>query len=446
MSAPFEFHPHSQKQEAALFGHQDHGYLLTVCTTGIQWGKTTVGALWLKMLMHLYPEPGNNFILTSPSFPILSQSTLPPFLASMDGLGRLDKKENCFILNYGGKDGARCWFRTGTNPDSIVGITNVRGILCDEAGLYSLYFWENIQGRAAFKNCPIMIVTSPYSLNWLYKEIIKPKQKDADARPDVLLIQARSDENPYFPKTVYEQRKATMDPRRFNMMFGGRFDRMEGLVYREFSEFENMMDYEPMPLYTRYVAGVDWGHTHPFVIVVRAITPDGYHIQVGEYYKTGLSALDMIEAGKQMARSWGIKVFYADPARPDMIADFNSAGLPCIGAKNDILDGIEHHRDLIRSRRYKIVRGSSPYTEDELETYHYPNPKDLKPDQDDLEPMPVDKDNHCMDANRYISVSTHQMVTKIHIPIPDDPKKMSHDQRLQYLRKPKRVGQTENWS
>lgn len=443
------FEPHSEKQELALFGYQDHKYPITLCTTGIQWGKTSVGAMWLKILMHMWPGPDNAFIITSPSFPILAQSTLPPFLSAMDGYGRYDKKINAFILNYKGKDGAHCYFRTGTNPDSVVGITNVRAILCDEAGLYSLYFWENIQGRAAFKDAPIMIVTSPYALNWLYKDIIRVKMKDSEARPDVLWIHARSDENPYFPKHVYDSRKATMDARRFNMMFGGRFDKMEGLVYQDFSESTNIIPPRELPQGTKIVAGIDWGTTHPFVILPRAITPDGYHYKIGEFYKTGLDVFGMIRSGSQMMQTYGISMFYADPARPDLIMAFNSAGLPTMAARNEILEGIEVHRDLINTRRLLVFEGTCPHSLDEYETYHYPQPKDIKPDQADKDPLPVDKDNHACDADRYVSIMTHQIAKVYKMatdPLPSDPSLMSHDQRIRWLKLKSRKGQFEKYS
>lgn len=432
---------HSDKQEQALFGHLDQGYRITACTTGIQWGKTSVGVHWLKLLMHLYRDKSDNFIITSPTFPIMSQSTLPPFLALMDGYGHYDKKHECFVMYNGGT----CWFRTGVKPDSIVGITNVRGILCDEAGLYSLYFWENIQGRASFKQAPIMIVTSPYALNWLYKEIIKPKMRDRAARPDVLWVHATSRENPHFPAQEYEDKKKTMDPRRFNMMYGGNFDRMEGLVY-DFQEDRNMVEPHELPQGTRYVGGIDWGYTHPFVLKVRAITPDGWHYDVAEFYKTGFTIKDMIMACRQKKSIFGVEKFYADPSRPDNIEELNRAGLTCVGANNDILDGIEHHRDLISSGKYKMFRGCAPHTEDELETYHYPEPKDRKPDQDDKEAPPVDKDNHCLDADRYISIHTHKIIKRqVSDKLPDDPSKMRHDQRLEWLKR-RKSHQTERWT
>ena len=382
-----EFLSHSDKQELVLFSEKR----IVVAATGIQWGKTLSGAMWLKMMMHTYTSDDDNFIITSPSFPILSQSTLPPFLKIMEGWGKHDKKENCFRMRGGGT----CWFRTGTNPDSVVGITNVRAILCDEAGLYTLYFWENIQARSSYCKAPIRIVTSPYSLNWLYKEIIRPKMKDPEARPDVDLIQAASKENPTFPEDEYEAKRLTMDPVRFQMMYGGNWGRMEGLVYKCYHEQENRVEAFKLPAGTRVFAGVDWGYSHPFVIVIRAITPTGQHYQIGEFYKTGMTIDKKKEIAKGLMQIHNIELFLADPANPDDIEAFNVAGLPCVGANNSIRKGIDAHYELIATRRYKIFVGTSPYTEDELEVYHYPEPKNLKPDQDDKEQLPVDKDNHC---------------------------------------------------
>ena len=67
------FKCHSPKQESALFSTHP----ITICATGIQWGKTTVGALWLKRMMHTHTSPDDNFLITSPTYPILAQSTLP---------------------------------------------------------------------------------------------------------------------------------------------------------------------------------------------------------------------------------------------------------------------------------------------------------------------------------------------------------------------------------
>ena len=392
------FKAHSEKQEAAIFSKSK----ITLLATGIQFGKTTAGAWWLRMLMHQFTDPADAFIVCCPTYKILEQSTLPPFLKIMEGWGEFNRSRSEFNMFNGG----RVYFRTNTDPDSIVGITNVRGIWGDEAGKYTLYFWENIQGRASFKQCPILLTTSPYSLNWVYKDIIRPTLKGD--RSDVHIIKAASFENPYFPKEEYERKKASMDSRRFNMMYGGEWTKMEGLVYDCWDDEHNVVDAFTLPVGTKYVAGVDWGYTDPFVCLVRAITPDGRQYGVSEFYKPYTTITDQINICRQLQQVWGIKAFYCDPSNPGHIQEFNRAGLTAIPAENDIRKGIDLHYQIIKDKRYKEFRGRMPHTSDEREQYHYPDPKDLKPDQDHKEALPVDQHNHAMDASRYITIMTYR--------------------------------------
>lgn len=397
----------------------------------------------MKIAIHTHTDPSDNFLIVAPTYKILQQSTLPEFLKIMRGLGEFSKSDSVFKVNGGGT----VYCRTGTDPDSIVGITNIRHVWGDEAGLYTMYFWENLQARAAFKAAPITLTTSPYTMNWLYKEIIRPKMKDREARQDVELIQAASWENPYMPMSVIDSARATMDPRRFNALFGGQWERMSGLVYDCFDEDENTCDQMVLPTGTRVVAGVDWGYTHPFVIVVRAITPSGHHYQIGEFYKTELTIEKKVEAAKRLKLVFNIEQFYCDPARPDDIASFNVAKLNAIGANNDIRSGIDRHYELIKTRRYKIFRGTSPHTMDELELYHYPRPEDRGADKDDTEEMPVDKDNHAMDASRYVSMHTYKSTEK-HRPIVPDPSTKSEDiyKRIEQHKRRPRTNRQEVWS
>jgi len=400
-----KFTPHSEKQERALFATFDNPKIKTVlCATGIQWGKTLNAAVWLKMMCHIHRSKDDNFIVTSPTYPILKQSTYPTFIKIMKGLGTLNAQDMCFQLYHGGK----IWFRTGTNPDSIVGMTDVRAILCDEAGLYSLYFWENIQGRAAFLNAPIFLVTSPYSMNWVWKDLIKPKLRDPEAVPDLELVQATSLENPYFNRESYEKKKLTMDPRRFKMMFGGEFSRMDGLVYDCFTE-DAIVEPFTLPAGARFVGGIDFGTTNPFALVIRAILPTGEHIQVSEYYRSGLRISEMVDIARKKMQIWGVERYYVDPSALSLILELNSANVQAVAADNSIELGIDRHYQLIKSGRYKIFAGTSPHTVDEYETYHYPAPDEITTDKDIREKHPVKLNDHAMDANRYVTVMESQI-------------------------------------
>ena len=429
------FRPHSAKQDLIIFSPKR----LVIGAMGIQAGKTTAGAMWMKIQMHRYTNSDDNFIITSPTYPIFKQSTLPPFLRLMDGLGHYNRKEECFEMHNGGT----CWFRTGKNPDSIVGITNVRAILCDEAGLYTRYYWENIQGRSSFCQAPIRIVTSPYSLNWLYKDYIKPIRRDPTCMPDVELIQATSKENPYFPAEEYEEKKRTMDARRFNMMYGGNFDKMQGLVYDCFDEQLNTADHFAFPSGTQFFAGIDWGYTDPFVLLVHAVLPSGMRFQVSETYKSGLTLPEIGEICLEKKRTWGISRCYADPSQPGSIKYLNGIGFTTVAADNDIRVGIDTMYELIKTRQLKYIRGTSPMTYDEMDTYHYCDPKDLKPDQNsgNQEGKPVDQNNHCSDAGRYLCIMTHRSNIK-HVPVaPNTNKKVPTEvQRIKQLTKTRRTG------
>lgn len=433
-----EFTPHSEKQERALFTAKR----ILICGTGTQWGKTRVGALRMKEKLHTFTNPDDSFLITSPTYKTMMQSTLPAFLRLMDGYGTYNKKDDVFKMHRGGV----VYCRTETDPDSIIGITNVRHIWGDEAGKYRLYFWENMQARADFCGCGIDLTTSPYALNWIYKELIKPSQRGL--RQDVELIQAASWENPHhslFDKEKRLAKMATMDIRRFNMIYGGEWNKMEGLVYDCWDDAQNLVDPFQLPMGTKFYAGVDWGyHPDPFAMKIRAITPDGRHYGVSEFAKTRQTITDIIQIAQQKKQIWGIQKFFCDPSQPGYIEEFNRNGLPAEPAKNDIRPGLDLHYELIKTRRYKEFRGACPHSMDERETYHYPEEKDLGPDQNSKEQLPVDQHNHCMDADRYLTIMTYKTDSKL------TPKLAGEGQRqktrLEILQKSNRNQHSESWN
>jgi len=400
-----EFQPHSEKQSIIIHSEKR----IVIAGVGIQWGKTISGVVWLKTMMHRFTNEDDNFLVCSPTYKILEQSTLPPFLMLNKGCGRMDRANMCFHIHGGGK----VWFRTGQNPDSVVGITNVRAVLCDEVGLFSRYFWDNIQARASFMEAPIRLVTSPYSLNWLYTDFIRPYQKgDEYIKQLIDLVQATSKDNPYFPDKEYEDRRRTMDARRFNMIYGGQFDKAEGLVYDCFDQYAHQVDKINLPPGTKFYAGVDWGFRDPFVMIVRAVTPDGLHYDVGEFFKVGMTIDNMIDAASRYKALHNIERFYCDPSRPEYISLFNQHGLRALAAENDIRLGIDRHYELIKSGLYAVFRRSCPNLIDEYEQYHYPELKETKVDQVQKMELPVDKDNHTQDAVRYVTMATYKPLGK----------------------------------
>jgi hypothetical protein len=436
-----EFVPHTPKQERVVFSEKR----ITVAATGIQWGKSEAGAVRMVRMIHKFPDKNASFIVCAPTFPIMQQATLPTFLEFADGLGEYHRGDKVFEVRGGG----RVYFRTGTYGDSVVGIRNTRHIWCDEAGLYSLYFWENIQGRAAPKEATIDLTTSPYSLNWVYKELINPTLKGT--RDDVELVQAASNENPYFPDAEYQRRKATMDPRRFRMMFGGDWDRKEGIVYDCFDDDENVIDMEELPGHLIYYAGVDWGYTEPFAIVVVGICPQTHkRYVVAEVKKSRLAPSERDQIVQRMQRLYGVTFWFCGPDRPENIVGLNQLeGVRAGAANNSVLQGIEAVYERIKARELQFVRGRASHVLDELEGYHYPEHKETRVDANVKEVYPVQAEDHCCDALRYAILST-QNIMDVKAPfVPGEAKgPMTQAARIERLFRSSSAGsrKTENWS
>lgn len=432
---------HSPKQERAIYSNAK----ITALITGIQWGKTTSGAAWLRRIAAEHLVPDASFIVTAPTYKIMDQSTMPAFKREMAGFGQFKNQMAYFEIEAGfGERNPKIYFRTAKDPDSVVGITNVYAIWCDEAGKYPLYFWENIQGRSSFKDCPIALTTSPYAMNWIYKELIRPVRQGL--RDDILIIQAASNENPYFPDSVYQSKKLTMDSRRFNMMYNGNFDKMQGLVYDCFDDRENQCDAFKLPEGTKYYGGIDWGYTEPFVLKIRALTLTGQQYGVSEFYKSGLTPSEVIQVCKQKKEVFGVKQFYAGPDQPGLIEELCRNGVPTVGADNDVARGVGLHYELLKTRRLKYFKGQNPYTLDELDTYHYPEPKDLGPDDHAKDMKPVGQNDHALDADRYVTISTFNLSKQHRAIVPEEKRGQETTQkRLQRLMKRKSSSQSETW-
>lgn len=84
---------------------------------------------------------------------------------------------------------------------------------------------------------------------------------------------------------------------------------------------------------------------------------------------------------------------------------------------------------------------------DEVDTYHYPEPKDLGPDQDAKDQKPVGANDHALDADRYVTISTYRLSKNNKPRVPEEKQATeSNQKRLQRLMKRKSSGQTENFS
>ena len=389
-----------KKQEQAIVSNKR----IVNCISGIQGGKTLIGALKTRVAVSRNKDRDVCFIVTVPTYKTWAQATSFHFNRLFGGLGEHNKLESVFNLY----DGRKIYIRSMDNVWSIEGITNCVFIWNDEVGQNRYQAWVNIMGRAAFKEAQIFNTTTPYALNWLYHDLYKPWTEGKLS--DVDVVQWRSIDNPYFPKSEYERQRKMLDSRVFAMKYEGTFQKMAGLVYEDFDRDLNQKDdFDWRRFRERYYvyAGVDWGFSNPFAVVVRLIARDGSEdYQLDEFMRSYMTPEECVRVARDLQRQYGIEVFFCDEEAPDYIKAFNNAGLhasPVKKGKGSVMEGIGLHNTLIKTRMHKLIRGKNPLTMDEYETYQFAEKIDR---YENSEEKPVDANNHLLSATRYVTMAT----------------------------------------
>ena len=377
-------------QDQAIFN--DARFIAIIA--GLQSGKTIAGSIWSRMQFD--ENEKEDGLIAAPTYKILQQSTLPKFFEINQDFKKYYRKGDSVIEipNRG-----KIYIRSTENPNVLEGMT-LRWAWLDEGGQMKLDAWINVQGRLSILQGKCFISTTPYSFNWLATDFYEQFRIN---NPSYKVVQFRSIDNPYFPQEEYDRVKGTMNKRTFERRYMGLFTKMEGLVYDDFNYNQHAIDSLPKFDYT--FAGIDWGYTNPSVILVVGLK-DGIFYIADEFYKTGKTTAELKEQAKNMSEKWQIKRIYADSAEPDRIAEFNNPPrLYTLSAFKDIEFGLNKVRQLIKEERLKISK-KCIHTLEEIETYHYPENKEEKEDEE----VPMKIDDHCMDAMRY-ALATFQPIT-----------------------------------
>jgi PBSX family phage terminase large subunit len=390
-----QFTPHPKQ---LMLLQSEARFLLAL--SGVQGGKTTIGALWLLREIYEAYKLGykGDWLIAAPTVKVLQQSTIPKFKEMFpQDWGEWKEQKSCFELVWGGN----IYVRSTEEPDYLEGMT-IKAAWLDEAGKMKLAAWINIQARLGIHRGRAIFTTTPYTFNWINSDILRKAckingvtQSGTDLDVDVEAFHWTSRDNPAFSQQEYDRAKRTMDPRIFAKRYEGKFTALEGLVYPDFTP-ECEVDPFAIPTNWKRFAGMDFGLTNPSAIVCVAEDPETkVFYAYKEFYKSeaSLSVIADFLKEEQLMR------VLADPQSAMVINELKkfhqiSELQP---ADNDIDVGVERIGGLLRSDRLKFFRDRLPNTIEEIQIYHYPQADTDKPAKD----KPVAKKNHAMDALRY---------------------------------------------
>lgn len=384
-----KFYPLHEAQRDVL----DSTVRFTAAIAGTGGGKTVIGPLWLAKQIQKSIAKNEFFLgmVLAPTYKVLSRATIPTLIETFSGThleGTWKESKNLYVLPNGI---GQIWCQGVDSPGGIEG-GQFSAIWGDEAGQFKNMAWTAMQGRAGAKQAPILLTTTPYGRNWLWTDFYK---RFSEGDKDYYVRQWASHYNPAYPKEEYDRAKRTMTAEKAAMRYDGLFTQMEGLVYPSFEQC--VLDEDPSNIIAmdgRLLGGVDFGWNDPFAALSGLLTPDDILFVWYERYK---SETPIEVHAEKMPKFQDRHILWYTEHEPELVRRLQKGGHKCRNANKAIIAGIDAVNRRILSGKLFVLREACPATIAEASVYTYP-----EKDEEIIGDKPVDKDNHAMDALRYM--------------------------------------------
>ena len=309
---------------------------------------------------------------------------------------------------------------TGYTVD--VGIIDdpVKGMLEAESSVYRARVWDwytSVFLTRRHKDSQQLIIQTRWNEDDLSGRILKYMNNDKDwvivNLPEIKEGFTMSEDPRQIGEPLWPQRHSLKDvlqikeadPRTFQALYQQDPKPFKGgLVYPSWNLIEDKA-YDSIKAEPMY--GIDWGYTNPCPLVeIKIVGKDMYLKEI--FYEKKLKVSDVVNRLKK-AKIGGVRKIIADSAEPDSIQEVFDNGFnihPVSKIKNSLSWGIK------KVKEYNIhICRSSENIQKEISVYRYRQNK-----EGEFLEVPIMKDDHAMDAIRYVIMSISKQPTKVHIP------------------------------
>lgn len=194
----------------------------------------------------------------------------------------------------------------------------------------------------------------------------------------------------------------------------GQWVQAEGVVYEEYDDAVHYIERFEIPAEWRRIRSIDFGYTNPFVCQWWSIDQDERMYLYRELYMTGRTVADHAKRIRELSAGETYAATICDHDAEDR-ATLMQNGIPNAPADKRLSVGIEHVKERLKiagdgkpriffmrgalvERDETLVTAKRPWaTVQEITGYVWPKGIDGKA----IKEVPVDLDNHGMDAMRY---------------------------------------------
>lgn len=290
-----------------------------------------------------------------------------------------------------GKNGSEFLFKgLRHNPDEIKSTEGIDIAWLEEAQNVSRKSLEILTPTIRKENSQIIFTYNPTNDN-------DPVHEDYTLanRDDTLVIEINYNDNPFFPKVLYNEMKydKRVDYDKYLHKWEGKcVQHSEAQIF--FGKW--IVDDFEAPNKAFFNFGADWGFSNDPSTLIRSFIIDKTLYIDYDFYEVGVDIDHLPSRFDQIPDSRNYPII-ADSARPETINYMKRHGFPKIkGAKKgkgSIEDGITH----LRGYEKIIIHPRCKHTITEFRLYSYK----CDPHSGEISNIIQDKDNHLIDALRY---------------------------------------------
>lgn len=286
------------------------------------------------------------------------------------------------------------------DPEKIKSITPIDGVITDvwvEEATETKYeavkqLNKRLRGRSKVKKRLFLTFNPILKSHWIYKEYFGGWQDDKNFyRDENLFILKTTYKNNDFlePDDIYELENES-DPYYYDVYTLGNWGVLGNVIFKNW-EMQDLSDIKHT--FDRFHNGLDFG----FAKDPAALTRMCYDKKRKELYILDeLYELELTNdaLAKRVLDKIGSEFVYCDSSEPKSIQELKNNGVKAKGAKKGP-DSVNFGIDWLKQQKI-IIDVNCQNTKNEFQKYHWKEDKDGV-----VVPVPVDKDNHLIDAIRY---------------------------------------------
>lgn len=261
-------------------------------------------------------------------------------------------------------------------------------------------------------------MTPLHGMSWVFDEVYEPWERGELQGGRVVVVDM--DDNPHLSESGKARALSAYSGEERQARKSGRFVSFAGLIYSSFSTSVHVCpEFDVLPRGVEIFAGIDPGIRHMCAVVFCFLDLKDELVVFDEIALQGRTIREVCQEIKRKCLQWGTTLddgrveslhpnwFVIDPAsrnksgqtgRSDQ-QEFSDNGVITIPGQNDVIAGINRTRERLDAGRLKIA-ANCVELRGEFKRYRWS--KDSARSEDGAREKPVKKDDHLLDALRYV--------------------------------------------